>query len=271
VIVLEGHGLHGGAPVRVRLLREAGPVRLRSGGIEATLEDLVFDGAARSTCARTRDGALRVGTVEHLFAALGAASVREGVVVEVDGPEMPLLDGGARAYFEALSALEPPTSSPQLVVVRRGTIEVGESRYELHPSDGVRVDVEVAFEDERLARVASWDGDPWDFRDRIAPARTFAIERDLDELLARGLARRVAPESVVVVTKSAIYSAGRPFEPDEPARHKLLDLVGDLYAYGGPPRGHVRAMRPGHAVTHEAVRRALEEGLLARARLFTGV
>jgi UDP-3-O-[3-hydroxymyristoyl] N-acetylglucosamine deacetylase len=61
-----------------------------------------------------------------------------------------------------------------------------------------------------------------------------------------------------------VLSAGAPFLADEPARHKLLDLVGDLYLYGGPPRGRVRATRPGHGATHEAMRRALAEGLVAR-------
>jgi UDP-3-O-[3-hydroxymyristoyl] N-acetylglucosamine deacetylase len=262
VSALEGRGLHGGALARVRFFHERGPVRLRSGGAEATIDELVFDGTARSTRASSRDGALRVGTVEHLFAALGAASVREGVVAEIDGPEVPLMDGGARAFLDALSELDPPRSAPRLVVARHGVIEVGKSRYELLPCDGVRLEVEIVFEDERLERVASWGGDLADFRDRIAPARTFAFERDLDELLARGLASHVAPESVVLLTPSKILSAGPPFEPDEPARHKLLDLVGDLYAHGGPPLGHVRAIRPGHAVTHEVVRRALAEGLL---------
>jgi UDP-3-O-acyl-N-acetylglucosamine deacetylase len=67
---------------------------------------------------------------------------------------------------------------------------------------------------------------------------------------------------VVVLTPDGALSAGRPFEPDEPARHKLLDLVGDLYLYGGPPVGHVRAVRPGHAANALAMRRARDEGIV---------
>jgi UDP-3-O-[3-hydroxymyristoyl] N-acetylglucosamine deacetylase len=67
---------------------------------------------------------------------------------------------------------------------------------------------------------------------------------------------------MVVVIGAEILAAGRPFAPDEPARHKLLDLVGDLFLYGGPPRGSVAAYRPGHWATHEAVRRAREAGVL---------
>jgi UDP-3-O-acyl-N-acetylglucosamine deacetylase len=67
----------------------------------------------------------------------------------------------------------------------------------------------------------------------------------------------------VVIAEDAIHAAGAPFAPDEPARHKLLDLVGDMYLYGGPPRGRVRAFRPGHAATHAAMARALDLGVLA--------
>ncbi len=269
MIAIAGHGLHGGAPSTVRLVRAAGAVRLRAGGAEARIAELVFDGSARSTVATTRDRRLRVATVEHLFAALGALSIRDGVVVEIDGPEVPLIDGGAAAFVDALVSLGPSSSPPILHVVREGTIELGASRYELrpprHPTE-VHVQIEVDFDDARLARHASWNGDPHDFRARIAPARTFGFEHEVEELLARGLASHVLPESVVVVARDRVLSAGPAFQPDEPARHKLLDLIGDLYGHGGPPVGSIRAVRPGHAATHEAIRRGLAEGLLLATR-----
>ena len=267
--LIAGRGLHGGATASVRFVREAGAVRLRSGAVEARIAELVLDGAMRSTTATTRDGRLCVRTVEHLFAALGSLSIRDGVVIEIDGPEVPLADGGARAFVDALLGLGLGASPPALRVVRPGVIELGASRYELEPPEhatDVRVEVEVDFDDVRLERHARWGGDPADFRERIAPARTFGFEHELGELLARGLASHVAPESVVVVTRDAILSAGAHFRADEPARHKLLDLVGDLYAHGGPPLGRVRAIRPGHAATHEAMRRALATGLAMLTR-----
>lgn len=264
VVTVVGQGLHGGAHASVRFVRERGRVRLRCGELEVHVDDLVLDGASRSTRASSPDGRLRVGTVEHLFAALAAAFVREGVVVEVEGPEVPLADGGARVFYEALERLELPASPPPLVVERSSVFDIGASRYELAPHDGVRLEVEIDFGDRRLETRASWDGDPLDFRQRIAPARTFGFAHEVDALAARGLASHVAPESVVVLMNDRILSAGPTFFPDEPARHKLLDLVGDLYAYGGPPRGVIRATRPGHAATHEAMRRALAAGHLAR-------
>lgn len=263
--MIDGRGLHTGANARVRLLPEPGPVKLRVAGASATLEELTFDGAARSTGATFADRRARVGTVEHLFAALGGLSIHAGVAIEIEGPEVPLVDGGGGAFVDALDRLDlGRPRPPSLVVAREGIVEIGQSRYELVPSEGVSLSVEIDFADPRLTRRAAWDGDQADFRARIAPARTFGFAREVEELAARGLANHVDPESVVVIADERILSAGRPFTADEPARHKLLDLIGDLYAHGGPPIGTIRATRPGHAATHEAVRRALAGGLLVR-------
>jgi len=88
------------------------------------------------------------------------------------------------------------------------------------------------------------------------------VPEEVEELVRRGLARHVDPASVVVLAPDAVLSAGRAFTPDEPVRHKLLDLLGDLYLHGGPPLGCVRAHRPGHAPNARALRRALAEGVL---------
>jgi UDP-3-O-[3-hydroxymyristoyl] N-acetylglucosamine deacetylase len=141
---------------------------------------------------------------------------------------------------------------------------VGASVYELSPGDHPRVSVAIELDDPRVAREASWDGDPLDFAARIATARTFCLASELDELARLGLASHVTPEMVVVLGDE-ILAAGRAFEADEPARHKLLDLVGDLFLHGGPPLGRVHARRPGHRATHEALRIATERGALAPA------
>jgi UDP-3-O-[3-hydroxymyristoyl] N-acetylglucosamine deacetylase len=140
---------------------------------------------------------------------------------------------------------------------------VGPSRYELAPGDAV-IDVSVHIElDSRFEPVARWRGDSQDFVARIAPARTFALAHEVEELARRGLARHADPASVVVLAPDAVLSSGRPFAADEPARHKLLDLIGDLYLHGGPPVGSFHAVRPGHASNARAIRRALEDGVLA--------
>lgn len=256
--MIRGFGLHRGQPGAVRFVRADGPVRIRVNELEAAVEAMTADGAARSTTVTS--GALRVQTVEHLFAALEARSIRDGLVIEVEGPELPLVDGGARAFADALGELAP---GPRPRVVGTATIDVGDSTYAFAPGDAVHVEVAIDFGDARIAPFAAWDGDAEDFRLRIAPARTFAFAHELGALLERGLAQHVTPESVIVFAPDTIHVAGAPYAADEPARHKLLDLLGDLYVHGGAPIGAIRATRPGHAATHEAMRRAWAEGVLS--------
>jgi UDP-3-O-[3-hydroxymyristoyl] N-acetylglucosamine deacetylase len=263
-ITVEGTGLHSGTPSRVTLRRSPGPVRLRAGGHEARIDQLEVVSTARATTVQHRGGGLRVGTVEHAFAALAGLGLHCGVTLAIEGTEMPLLDGGAATWCAALTTLDVTPSAPRLRITRSASFDVGASRYELAPSKGtIDVIARVDFDDPRLAPEASWSGDAADFVARIAPARTFALARDLDELLRRGLARHVDPTCVVVIAPEAILHAGRPFTADEPARHKLLDLVGDLYLHGGPPIGRFLAVRPGHAANARAIQRALDEGVLA--------
>jgi UDP-3-O-[3-hydroxymyristoyl] N-acetylglucosamine deacetylase len=262
-VTVEGRALHSGERARVVVRRRAGPFRLVQRGMEAELQELSVASTERATTVEARGGAMRVGTVEHAFAALAGLGLHGGVTLEVDGPELPLLDGGASEWCGAFAALEVPRSSPSLHVARHVVLEKGRSRYELTPSArGFCVEVHFETNDPRLARRARWDGDPDDFVARIAPARTFALAAEVVDLERRGLARHVDPRSVVVIAPDAIHYAGRPFEADEPARHKLLDLVGDLFLHGGPPFGHVLAVRPGHESNILALRAAIADGVL---------
>lgn len=253
---LEGHGLHGGEASAVELVIDPGPVRIEREGVVVPL------GAFRvvSTQFSTTIGcdSFEVRTVEHLFAALAGLGIREGLRVVVTGGEVPFLDGGARAFCEAL---EPRRQAPGARVTRAARIDVDGSIYDFAPRDEVRVEVDVDLP-ACCARFAAWNGEPDTFVRDIAPARTFVLERDADELARRGLARHVDPASVLVVTDAHIAGAGE-VAADEPARHKLLDLIGDAYVHGGPPRGLVRATRPGHARNHAAFARAIATGVIA--------
>jgi UDP-3-O-[3-hydroxymyristoyl] N-acetylglucosamine deacetylase len=259
-VTLRGRGLQRGELGSVRFVRADGPVRLRSSDGVARIDELVADGSGRTTVVRA--GALDVGTVEHLFAALEARSIRSGLVIEIEGPEIPLVDGGARAFTDALAMMELPEGAPRRVVTRAETFEVGESRYAFRPASLVRVAVEIDFGDPRIAPHAEWFGDADEFREHIAPARTFGFARELEALADRGLRSHVSPTSVILFAEGAVHVAGRPYASDEPARHKLLDLLGDLYLHGGAPVGEIRAYRPGHAATHDVMRRALRLGVV---------
>jgi UDP-3-O-[3-hydroxymyristoyl] N-acetylglucosamine deacetylase len=239
-------------------------VVLSANGRSARVDEFSVVSTERATTVEAHGGAIRVATVEHLFAALAGLGIHRDLAIEIDGAEMPLLDGGASAWCAALEGLCFAPVAPPSRVVRDASFAVGASRYTFSPGDHVRVDVRFELEGhDALASKASWDGDAADFLARIAPARTFALEHEVEALAARGLAKHVDPESVLVLTPDAILHAGRAAAHDEPVRHKLLDLLGDLYVHGGPPLGHVRAARPGHAANAAAMRRAITEGIVA--------
>jgi len=262
---VEGVGLHSGRRVRVVLRARRGAVTVRVAGREARIDELSVASTSRATSVEAHGGALRLGTVEHAFAALGGLGIYEGLGLAVEGPELPLLDGGASVWCDAIDALGVAPSAPRARVARPAVFALGSSRYEFTPGDRVSLEARLeldGFDERVVVPEARWDGSPADFRARIAPARTFALARELDELAAAGLARNVDPESVVILAPGGAHYAGRPFEPDEPVRHKLLDLIGDLYLYGGPPVGQLRAVRPGHAANAEVMRRARDEGIV---------
>ena len=259
---LSGRGLFGGRHCRVTLRARAGEILLRGAPLRG------FRVARTLRTNTLENGPIRASCVEHLFAALAAVGLHQGLSIEMDDDEMPLLDGGARAWCEGLASLDVEPSPPALAVLRNEEVTVptgdGSGRSETTtyrffpaPSTARCVRVEVDFGDARLARSAEWGGSFEEFSERIAPARTFVFARDIEDLLARGLGAHVSPSSVVVIADDAVHAAGRAFSPDEPARHKLLDLIGDLYFYGGPPLGRIEAARPGHAATHRAMRIAL--------------
>jgi UDP-3-O-[3-hydroxymyristoyl] N-acetylglucosamine deacetylase len=260
-----GIGLHTGQPSEVHLARSDGPVVFRTVLGDAKVDELRIvrmDHGVRVCCERI---GLDVDTVEHFLAALGGLSIRSGVIVEVRGPEMPLLDGGALAFATALAGLSLPRETPAMRVVRSGVVRDGATSYELSPGDEVVLQVEVHFEAARIGRqTASWQGSAEAFVADIAWARTFGFRRDRDALLRAGRARAVDPRSVMVLDDDGtVEPPGAAARPDEFARHKLLDLVGDLYLFGGPPLGTVQATRPGHGATGRAITEAIARGIVA--------
>jgi UDP-3-O-[3-hydroxymyristoyl] N-acetylglucosamine deacetylase len=313
-IRLEGFALHAGIITAVTLARHEGPITLVRHEKSASLDTLRVTRTDFGV-AVTDDRGLEVDLVEHLLAAFGGLGVRHGVVAVVEGPELPILDGGARVFAEAIARLEIAESMPELVVARRGRLAFDESSYAFEPRDRVELEVEAIFDHPAIGtQHARWDGDRGSFGDRIAPARTFGFLSQAAELARRGragLATRPAArsdddaakspageapakshpsgcstpsgvpqrleaapaedESLAALREKALREAVLVFGEstqrgtgDEIARHKLLDLIGDLTLYGGPPLGRIVARRPGHTATHRIVRRALDCGILVR-------
>lgn len=263
MVRLEGVALHSGERTAVTLSRSAGPLVLAQAGATARLRELTVARSDHGVCLASADGRIGVDLVEHLLAALGGLGVRAGVRIEVFGAEVPLLDGGAEAFARALLTLEAPSAPPPLTITRAAVFQRARSTYWLSPGAEVRLEVSIDFRSPIGEQRARWRGDPGDFLQRIAPARTFGFLDEHEALLARGRARGASAEHVLVFDATGPLPRCRPPEADEPARHKLLDLIGDLAFYEGPPRGSITAERPGHAATHAVVQEALAAGVLA--------
>jgi UDP-3-O-[3-hydroxymyristoyl] N-acetylglucosamine deacetylase len=258
-VICFGIGLHHGEHVRLDLARTSGPVQFERDGVVRPIGAFLVSGTRFATSIAC--DAFELHTVEHFLAALAGLGVRRGCRLTVSGgAELPLLDGGAREYASFIAELGLPTEPSPLRIVRRQRIDVGGSTYELEPSENTSITVEVELPTS-CERRASWGGEKRTFLDEIAPSRTFALESDVADFAKLGLVHHVEPRSVLVVSEERIIGV-EPIAPSEPARHKLLDLLGDAYLHRGPPRGVIRAFRPGHAHNHEAFTRAMEMGAI---------
>jgi UDP-3-O-[3-hydroxymyristoyl] N-acetylglucosamine deacetylase len=190
-----------------------------------------------------------VATIEHLMATLSALDV-DNAIIEIDGPEVPVMDGSAGAFLEALdeagvAALDAPRN--HIKVLRPVAVSFGEAHAEFLPYDGTRIEVEIEFANPLVGRqqfAADIDGEV--FRRELARARTFGFLADVEQLWARGLAQGASLENSVVIGHDRVINPEGLRFVDECVRHKALDTVGDLALAGAPIRGLFRSYRGGH-------------------------
>jgi UDP-3-O-[3-hydroxymyristoyl] N-acetylglucosamine deacetylase len=193
-----------------------------------------------------------VSTVEHLMAALAGLHV-DNALVEIDGPEMPIMDGSAAQFVEAIDAVGlAQQSRPRryIRVLRPLRVESGRSFSELRPaSRGFRLDIEIDFDTPTIGRQRrTFDLDPNVFRKEIARARTFGFVSDVKKLWQAGFALGSSLENSVALDGEAILNPEGLRFSDEFVRHKTLDAIGDLSLAGAPIIGSYHAYRPGHTV-----------------------
>ncbi len=266
-VAFQGLGLHSGERSRIAMERTAGPLEFVIDGARARLDELSIVRTDFGVSVRRPGSEVAIDLVEHLMAALGGLAIRSGVTIWLDGPEVPLLDGGAKELAWSLAGMGIPRDSPTLRVKKKGEVAIGQSVYRFEPAPSVDLEVEIDFDRAGIGRQrAHFDGSIRGFLTEIAPARTFGFLDDAELLQARGRARHVDPSSVIVFDRAgSVLSGTEPPSRGELARHKLLDMLGDLYLHGGPPIGRLHAERPGHSATHAAVRAALQQGTLVRS------
>jgi UDP-3-O-[3-hydroxymyristoyl] N-acetylglucosamine deacetylase len=190
-----------------------------------------------------------VATVEHLLAALRGLGV-DNAVIEIDSPEVPIMDGSAGQFVEAidevgLAELEAPRR--YLKILKRVSVEEAGAYGELVPYNGFHLDVEIDFDTPLIGtQRIELELNPGSFRRDLARARTFGFMKDVERLWAAGLALGASLDNTVAIGDDRVINREGLRFPDEFVRHKALDAVGDLALAGAPILGAFRSHRGGH-------------------------
>jgi len=250
-----GIGLHCGKPVTMTI-RPAAPTtgivfRRTDAGAEIRASWINTCESALSTVLSNREG-IRIGTVEHLMAALAGAEI-DNAIVELDGPEVPIMDGSAAPFgylIERAGILAQDEPRRAIKILKPVVVRENGASAALLPDHGFAMSFEIDFENPLIRQqdiMLSFE--PGTFEAELAPARTFGLLDDLPRLQAAGLALGGSLDNAVVVSGNRVLNDGGLRYADEFVRHKLLDAFGDLYLAGGPIIGHFHGVRSGHALT----------------------
>jgi UDP-3-O-[3-hydroxymyristoyl] N-acetylglucosamine deacetylase len=259
-VTAEGVALHAGRNIRMKLTPApsgTGVVFRRSdlGCVDIPARyDQVFETRLGTVIG---EGSARVGVIEHLMAAIAGAEI-DDLVVTLDGPEPPILDGDALSYLDVLTqgGIEDiPGDKPAIRLLRRVEVTGGDASAALVPAATFTFDFEIAFPSaaigtQRMSWAFSVDG----FRDEIAPARTFGFMHELDALNKMGLARGASLDNTLAIEGDGVINAELMRFPDEFVRHKILDALGDLALAGAPIIGRFEGRKSGHALNNALLR-----------------
>jgi UDP-3-O-[3-hydroxymyristoyl] N-acetylglucosamine deacetylase len=255
-LAFRGIGVHSGNIVDLALKpSESGKIIFRrtdAGGREISLDPKAV-GTRSSSYLGTGD--FRIETVEHLLAALSAFGVAS-LLVELNGAEIPILDGSALPFCEALSRAGLSSVGPGAKIMRVVSpfmVESGDASIEVLPDPGLRIHYQIEFDHPAIgAQEVDLQVTRDTFIDGIAPARTFGFLKDVPELRRRGLGLGGSFANALILDDEKVVNGPLRY-PDEFVRHKVLDLVGDLYFLGCPIAGYFKARKAGHALHLKAV------------------
>ncbi len=280
---VSGKGLHSGLNITARFCPAPANHGYKFKRIDMESAPLI-DAVAENVTDTTRGtvlakGDARVSTVEHALAALYAAGV-DNCLIEVDGPELPILDGSAIIYADNLEkvGLEQQEAEKDFYIIKEKKQfkdEATGSTLTIYPDDGFSVEVMVEYNSPVLPNQFAVLDDLAEFRQEVASARTFVFVREIEQLANAGLIKGGDLDNAIVIYDQPIsqesidricdlmkvermhlgnigYINPKPLKWDnEPARHKLMDVIGDLALMGRPIRGRVVAIRPGHTVNNK--------------------
>jgi UDP-3-O-[3-hydroxymyristoyl] N-acetylglucosamine deacetylase/3-hydroxyacyl-[acyl-carrier-protein] dehydratase len=266
VVSIEGTGLHLGQPCRLTFK----PAQ-RGDGVQLLRTDVENARPIRATVDQVSETERRtqlgkgdntVHTVEHVLAAVAALGI-DDIMIEMDGPEPPILDGSAAPFYDALSkaGLAAIGGQPEILTLSEPVrIIDGESVYEAFPSGNLELDVTIEFAHPMIGRQSTRIAvDRKSFEAELSGARTFGFVHEVEWLRSRGLIRGASTENAIVLDDSRIVSGPLRWD-DEFVRHKAMDCVGDLALAGAHVRARIVALKPSHRGTVTLVRELIRAG-----------
>lgn len=259
-VSLDGVGLHTGAPVRVTLVPAPSDHGIFFRRTDVSDRDnmipALYDHVRDTTlCTVLVNGAgVSVRTVEHLMAALSGLHI-DNVVIEIDGPELPILDGSAKPFVEMIERVGTRNQRPPrraIKILKRVEVVVDGKIAALVPGEGFGIDFEIDFPSKAIdQRSGSYDLGNGGFAELLSGARTFGFRAEVEYLRSKGLALGGSLDNAVVVDGDAIMNPeGLRFD-DEFVRHKALDALGDLYLAGAPIIGRFEGYKSGHMLNNK--------------------
>jgi len=269
-IVYNGIGLHKGENIKLKLIPAVENtgiifkrVDLKDGENEITLDiNNTFD-LTRGTNLKNEFGA-SVHTIEHFLSALYVYGITD-LFVELDGNELPIGDGSAKPFVELLEKngikeLEPDIE--EIVIKEPLYISQGDKHIIALPYEGYKITYSIKFEHTFLkSQLLEKEIDIETYKTEVAPARTFGFDYEIEYLKKNNLALGGTLENAIVVKKDGVLNPGGLRFEDEFVRHKMLDIIGDLKVLNRPIKGHIIAVKAGHALDIEFAKKMLSNNL----------
>ncbi len=253
VTTISGIGLHSGMRINLKMrpaTANTGIIFHRTDG-EQTVDIKVCSENVVDTRMATVIGhqGVTVSTIEHFMAALSAFGI-DNLHIDIDGPEVPVLDGSAAPFIREIQRAEVKklNLSRKFIAIRK-PLEIieGEKRIRIIPSRFFRISFNIAFDHQAIAvQSHSMRFSPENFCKEIAPARTFGFLHEIEHLKKMGLARGGSLENAVVIDNNGVMNPEGLRFHNEFVRHKILDSVGDFSLLGSPLLGHIKAFKSGH-------------------------
>jgi UDP-3-O-[3-hydroxymyristoyl] N-acetylglucosamine deacetylase len=256
-----GSGLHSGEPVRMTV--RPAPVDhwvwFRRTDLGGALVPARWDAVTPSRLCTVIENAegVAVSTIEHVMAALAGSGIHNALI-DIDGPEVPILDGSAVPFVAGFlkAGIEEQDAPVRAIrVLKPVEVREGEAVARLEPADMLEIDFRIDFEDAAIGfQTRSLNMANGAFVRELSNSRTFCRQSDVDAMREKGLALGGTLENAVVFDGDRVLSPGGLRHADEPVRHKMLDAVGDLALAGGPILGRYVGERAGHALTNRLLR-----------------